>query len=654
MYQRLSIGRKIAMAVATFLLPVAFILWLLAGGQGKDIRFAEREVAGVTALRGLLAAELGLDRTILGARPAGVTTGGLLSPALPAFGTLGLAREAAALMQADGGNPAQVRTLLRALVASVGDRSNLILDNVLDSYYATDVVLNRLPDVLDNIADLRALAAAQGGSPDAKAAFLVAQGGLDGVLAGMDSSMQSAVQDNTDGTLAPRLAAKYSALKGATTAHTASLRGGAGAGDGAGTLALIDQVGDFADSGAGALQAILQARVSALGRTRLVDFAATGVLFAFATLSTLWVIRSGVVQRINVLRDSMVALARDQDIAEIPFAGDGDEIGQMARTLQVFRENRRLRLEAEAQARDVAASRDRRQQSMDRHTEDFATAMAGTMAGLTHSASAMSDIAVTLLSAAESTGDEAAATAVSAEASSGNLSAVAAAVEEMTASALEIARRIVQASESAREAVSRTESADGAVRGLSEAAVRIGAIANVIEQIASRTNLLALNATIEAARAGEAGRGFAVVAAEVKQLAGQTAHATRDIAVQIGAIRAATINAAAAMEGVGAAIRDVNDVAAAISAAAAQQGATTREIASSVGLVAAATAQTAGSMRNVSDTTTSSRDMSAAVADAAGRVTRQSEALRAEVEQFVAVMREPTNDMQQRTPGTAA
>ena len=563
MYRKLSIGRKIAMAVATFLLPVAFILWLLASGQGKDIRFAEREVAGVTALRGLLASEVGLDRTILGAPARGGTTRSLLTPDLPAFETLGLTHEATALMQANG-DPAQIRTTLRALVASVGDRSNLILDNVLDSYYATDVVLNRLPDVLDNIADLRALAAAQAGSPDAKAAFLVAQGGLDGVLAGMDGSLVSALQDNTDGTLAPRLAAKYAALKAATTAHTAALRGGSAGSSEAGTVALIDQVGDFADAGSVALQAILQARVSALGWARLVDFAATGVLFAFAALSTLWVIRSGVVQRINVLRDSMVVLAADRDIAVVPCAGDGDEIGQMARTVQVFRENRRLRMQAEAAALDVAALRDRRQQAMDRHTEDFATAMAGTMAGLTHSASAMTDVAVTLLSAAENTGGEAARTAVAAEDSSNSLSAVAAAVEEMTASALEITRRIVQAAESASAAVSRTERADNAVRGLSEAAVRIGAIAGVIEQIASRTNLLALNATIEAARAGEAGRGFAVVAAEVKQLAGQTAHATRDIAVQIGEIRAATANAAAAMEGVGAAIREVNEVAAAI------------------------------------------------------------------------------------------
>jgi methyl-accepting chemotaxis protein len=224
------------------------------------------------------------------------------------------------------------------------------------------------------------------------------------------------------------------------------------------------------------------------------------------------------------------------------------------------------------------------------------------------------------------------------------LSTVAAAVEQMTGSVEEIARRIADAAQIARAAVGRSQSADAAVRGLSEAAARIGAIAGAIEDIAGRTNLLALNATIEAARAGDAGRGFAVVAAEVKQLAGQTAQATKDIAAQIHHIGAATDSAVTAMQDVSTSIRQVDEVAAAIAAAAEQQGATTREIAGNVGLVAGATAQTASSMRNVSGTTSQSRDMSATVAEAAKGLTRQSDELRIEVEQFLSAMRETTTD----------
>jgi methyl-accepting chemotaxis protein len=644
MIQQMSIGRKIALAVTSFLLPVAFILWLLAAGQGKEIEFASREVAGTVALRGLMAADAALDAAILGGPAAQQDVVAAMQPARAAFATLGLADDAGTLANGAADAPAQLRTKLRALIASVGDRSNLILDNVLDSYYLTDVVLNRLPDVLDNFADLRALAAAQGQSADARAAFLVAQGGVESVLSGMDGSLQSALQDNRDGTLAPALRREYDGLKAVTTQLAADLRGGAAVADTARFVDTVRQAGAFAATGSSALQGILQPRVQGLRRARLLDFLLTGLLFGLAAACTQFVISARVVRRINRLRDTMQVLAGDRDVDEVPFAAETDEIGDMARTVRVFRENRLQRLRAEHDARALSDVRDSRQQAMDQHTSDFARAMAGTMAALSGSAAAMSDSAVSLLGAAEHTGAEVADTAQAAEDSSHNLSTVAAAVEQMTGSAVEIARRVGDAATIARTAVARSESADAAVRGLTEAAARIGAIAGTIEEIAGRTNLLALNATIEAARAGEAGRGFAVVAAEVKQLAGQTAQATKDIGVQIGEIRSATDGAIAAMQGVNAAIQQVDEVAAAIAAAAEQQGATTREIAGNIGLVAGATAQTADSMRNISDTTTRTRDMSATVANAAGSLTQQSAALRGEVEQFLAAMRQAVGD----------
>jgi methyl-accepting chemotaxis protein len=214
----------------------------------------------------------------------------------------------------------------------------------------------------------------------------------------------------------------------------------------------------------------------------------------------------------------------------------------------------------------------------------------------------------------------------------------------MSSSSSEIARRVAETASIARGAVRSSESTDSAMRGLSEAATRIGAIAGAIEQIAGRTNLLALNATIEAAHAGEAGRGFAVVASEVKQLAQQTARATAEIGSQISEIRAAAEGAIAAMAGVTAAIREVDEVAAAIAAAAEQQGAATREIAGNVGMVANATAQAAGSMRQVSHTALQTRGMSATVAEAAAGVTRQSDGLRAEVEHFLDAVRATASD----------
>ena len=169
---------------------------------------------------------------------------------------------------------------------------------------------------------------------------------------------------------------------------------------------------------------------------------------------------------------------------------------------------------------------------------------------------------------------------------------MAAATEELAASIREISGQVTHASEVSRRAAEEGERAQGQIRGLSDAAGRIGDVARLIEDIAQRTNLLALNATIEAARAGEAGKGFAVVAGEVKALAQQTARATEDIARQISAIQQETLNSVGVIESVGRTIGDIAEMTMAVAAAVEQQAAATREIS-----------------RNVANTTTAGREV---------------------------------------------
>lgn len=158
---------------------------------------------------------------------------------------------------------------------------------------------------------------------------------------------------------------------------------------------------------------------------------------------------------------------------------------------------------------------------------------------------------------------------------------VAAAAQQLAGAITEISGQITRSSMQAREAAERARSTQAVVRGLSAAADSIGGVLATITEIAERTNLLALNATIEAARAGVAGKGFAVVASEVKNLAGQTAQATQEVAAKVAAIRDNTGDAADAIEAITAVIIEVDAATAAIAAAVEEQDAATNEIARS-------------------------------------------------------------------------
>jgi methyl-accepting chemotaxis protein len=177
------------------------------------------------------------------------------------------------------------------------------------------------------------------------------------------------------------------------------------------------------------------------------------------------------------------------------------------------------------------------------------------------------------------------------------------------------------ASAIAGAAAERAAGTRRSVQGLAEGTARIGEVLRLIGDVAGRTNLLALNATIEAARAGEAGKGFAVVASEVKDLAGQTAKATEEIAAQVQGIRAATEEAVAAIEGIAAVVGQVNQAAGTIAAAVAQQGAATREI-------AAASAQVARGTEAAAASVGTALDQAGETAAATGEIERMAGALR--------------------------
>ncbi|WP_244433664.1 methyl-accepting chemotaxis protein [Azospirillum sp. B506] len=298
---------------------------------------------------------------------------------------------------------------------------------------------------------------------------------------------------------------------------------------------------------------------------------------------------SSVVRPILTLTGTMGRLANRELSAPVDGTARSDELGAMARAVQVFKDGL---IEADRLAAAEAAEQQaklRRAQTIERLLTGFESSSNAALRTVAAAASELDATAHSMSAMAQQTSSQATVVASAAEQTSANVQTVATATEEMASSIREIGTQIARSADIAGKAVNEAAQTSNAVRSLAEAAQKIGEVVGLITDIASQTNLLALNATIEAARAGEAGKGFAVVASEVKSLAGQTAKATDEIASQIGAIQQTTQSVVSAITGIGGTIGSINDITTAIAAAIEEQSAATNEISRNVQQAAAGT-----------------------------------------------------------------
>ncbi|HET7889616.1 MAG TPA: methyl-accepting chemotaxis protein [Bradyrhizobium sp.] len=297
---------------------------------------------------------------------------------------------------------------------------------------------------------------------------------------------------------------------------------------------------------------------------------------------------------------TMSQLAEGDLSVEIEGTERGDQIGNMARAVTIFKNNALRMAEVESEKNRLAVQTEQdRKAGLRELAARLEQAVKNIADSVKQSAQRMHDGANTMCGAAERTKAQSSAVATASEQASANVQTVASAAEELSASIREIGQQAQSSANVARRAAEQASRTTATMEGLSQAADRIGEVINLINDIASQTNLLALNATIEAARAGEAGRGFAVVASEVKNLASQTARATEDIAAQISAIQDETREAATAIKGIESVIMEINQIASSTASAVEEQGAATAEIARNVQQAAAGTDEVSSNISGV-------------------------------------------------------
>ncbi|SFL16953.1 methyl-accepting chemotaxis protein [Methylobacterium pseudosasicola] len=372
-------------------------------------------------------------------------------------------------------------------------------------------------------------------------------------------------------------------------------------------------------------------------RATLTLVAAASIGLVVAIAAGVAVVVLGVAAPLKKLVRTLERMGRGEIDSDIAEAARGDEIGAVGRVVEGIKRMvaERAAEQAEIRRRVEAEASAERRRARAELAERFERTMGGIVGAVSNSASELQNAAQSMTDTASLAAMQAATVAAAAEEAAGNVQTVATAAEELGTSVQEIGRQITGSADLTRIAAREAGETTQLVQALNQTSVKIGEMVGLIASIASQTNLLALNATIEAARAGEAGRGFAVVASEVKELASQTAKVTDEITGQIGAIRAVTENAVAAIGGITGRIGEIDGVTASIATAVEEQGAATQEIVRNVAQAASGTGEVTSNIVGVAEASEKTGAAATQVLGAAAVLSDQSGRLNAEVARFL-------------------
>jgi methyl-accepting chemotaxis protein len=346
------------------------------------------------------------------------------------------------------------------------------------------------------------------------------------------------------------------------------------------------------------------------------------------------IIARSIARPLSMITATIKQVAEGAENVEVPHTARADEIGALARAIQIFQEAMERNRNLNSQVSADSAARAERSRQIEASVEEFRGAIGAVLNSVHQNASAMRQTAESITRVTSDASERAMAATGATTQAAGNVSAVAGAAEELSASVQEIGRQVRQSAGAVEQTGQRTEKSVTEIESLAAATQRIDGVLQLIQAIAEQTNLLALNATIEAARAGDAGRGFAVVAHEVKALAGQTAKATEEIGQNVGLIQSSTRNAVEAVREIGTAVREINDITSAIAGAVGQQDAATREISVNAQSAAQGNETLVNNIVSLRDAIGETNTAAGSVLSASHELNAMAETLSREVEKF--------------------